>query len=162
MTQEKKMRSLIFVIIFLVIANIILLLFLIFGRKNQHRQHTRDRRSVIETFVQDKIGFNKQQMDIYENMRQADFEKRVPIFDSLKAAKSRFYEDIYNDTVPDSIINKIALAVSEKQMDVDKHMLQYFKQVRKICTAEQLPKFDSSFRDIVERITSIRLRSNKH
>ncbi|MEO6455576.1 MAG: hypothetical protein ABIN97_15960 [Ginsengibacter sp.] len=163
MPPEKKMRSFVFIIGFLVITNIALLLFLIFSGDKPHRSQTHDVRSVIESFLEDQIGFDKKQMAVYKEMRKSDFEKRVPIFDTLKSEKNKFYENIYNDSIPDSVINKWAVVVSEKQMAVDTHMLQYFKKVRHICTTEQLPKFDSSFKVIVERITSVRFKkSNNH
>jgi protein CpxP len=161
MTQEKKIRSLFIVIAFLFVTNVVLLLFLIFGKNDDRNSQHTDKRSVIETFLQDKIKFDEKQMALYKNIRNADFEKRVPIFDTLKSAKSRFYENIYNDSIPDSVINKLAEVVSEKQMVVDKHMFEYFKSIRRICTADQLPLFDSSFRDVVEKITAVKFKSKK-
>lgn len=161
MTAEKKIKSLFIVIAFLFITNVVLLLFFIFNKSDGHNSHRGEKRSIIESFLQDQIGFDEQQMASYKNMRNVDFEKRTPIFDSLTSIKNKFYENIYNDSIPDSTINKLAETVSEKQMVVDKHMLQYFKNVRRICTAGQLPKFDSSFRNIVEKITSVKYRSKK-
>lgn len=161
MTPEKKIRSLVIVIAFLFITNVLLLLFLIFNKSSHHNSHGGEKRSIIESFLQDQIGFNEQQMTAYKNMRNADFDKRVPIFDTLTSVKNKFYENIYNDSTPDSVINKLAVIVSEKQMTVDKHMLQYFKNVRRICTSAQLPKFDSSFRSVAEKITSVKFRSKK-
>ncbi len=161
MTPEKKIRSLFFVIAFLFITNILLLLFLVLNRNIENNRHKHDTRSVIEFFLQDEIGFDNKQMAVYKKMRDVDFEKRTPIFDSLKYVKNKFYENIYIDSMSDSATNELAVVVSKKQMEVDMHMLQYFKNVRKICTANQLPKFDSSFKKIVERITAVRYRSKK-
>lgn len=161
MTAEKKIKSLIITIALLIITNIVLLLFLVFSKNDTHSSHQRDTRSVIETFLEDKIGFDKQQMVLYKNIREADFEKRAPIFDTLQSAKNAFYEIIYTDSIPDSVINTLTAVINKRQMAVDNHMLQYFKDVRRICTAEQLPKFDSSFKAVVEKITAVRFRSKK-
>lgn len=160
MTPERKIRSLIFAIAFLLITNIILLLFLIFSRNNDDKPHNHDL-SIVGSFLQDSIGFDKKQMDLYQNVRKEDFEKGKAVFDSMKFAKNKFYENIYTNNVSDSVINKLALNIAEKQVAVDKHMLHHFKNLRNLCTARQLPRFDSLFNNVVEKVTSGRFRSKK-
>ncbi|MEO6330331.1 MAG: hypothetical protein ABIO55_15460 [Ginsengibacter sp.] len=152
MTPEKKIRSLIFAIVFLLITNIALLLFLVLNRDDHHKTDNRGL-NTVGTFLKDEIGFDDQQMSIYQNLRKSDFERGKPEFDSLKAAKGRFYLNIYNDTIPDSVINKLAVTIGEAQIAVDRHMLRHFKSLRRICTPAQLPKFDSSFKTVVEKVT---------
>ena len=80
----------------------------------------------------------------------------------LKSAKNKFYENIYKDSVADSVVNKLALIIGEKQMAVDLHMLQHFKNLRGLCTLQQLPKFDSLFKHVVEKITVGRLKRHNN
>lgn len=64
--------------------------------------------------------------------------------------------------MPDSLLQKSALVIGEKQVEVDLRMLQHFKNLRALCTPQQLPKFDLSFTNIVEKITSGKFRNNNH
>ena len=60
---------------------------------------------------------------------------------------------------------KEAAAISNKQAFLDVSMLQHFKNVRRLCKAEQLPKFDSLFKNVIQRFThgkSAKKRDNKH
>lgn len=158
MTQAKKIRSLIFVIAFLLITNIALLLFLLFSRNSEQNKAEPDKRSVVEVFLEDSIDFDKQQLAIYQNLRKDALEKGKPLFDSVKSAKRIFYQNIYSGNISDSVIKKLAGNIGESQIAVDKYMLQYFKSIRRICTPAQLPKFDSSFKTVVEKVTSGRSR----
>lgn len=158
---EKKIRSLILIIAFLLITNITLLLFLVSGRNSDNIATNRDL-NIVGSFLKDSIGFDKKQMDMYQHFRKADFEKGKPVFDSIRAAKNRFYENIYSDSAADSTVNKSAADISKKQMAVDMHMLQHFRNLRSICTPKQLPKFDSLFKNIVEKVTLGRLKRHSN
>jgi len=161
MTPRTKIRSLVFTIVFLFITNIVLILFLLFGKSEEVKPPTPEL-NMVGTFLKDSIGFDEKQMELYQNLRKADFRKGKPAFESLKSAKDKFYLNIYNDTIPDSVVNKLAVIIGETQIAVDKHMLQHFKNIRRICTAEQLPKFDSSFKNVVKKVTSERSRKTEH
>src|SRR5438045_698182 len=87
-------------------------------------------------------------------LKKDDFEKNKYFFEQLKSAKANFYQNIYQSDVPDSFLQKSALVIGEKQVAVDLRMLQHFKNLRALCTPQQLPKFDSLFTNIVEKITS--------
>ncbi len=87
-------------------------------------------------------------------------EKAHPLFNALRSAKDSLYNLLYTTTAtPDSIVNTRAALIGERQMKLDRQMFTHFKTVRNICTPEQLPKFDSSFKSIVQKITG-RFRRN--
>ena len=161
MTPEKKIRSLTFIIVFLLVTNIVMLLFFIFSKPAVHSSPAKDE-NLVATFLQQQIGFDEQQMDLYQKVRKNDFEKNKPAFEALKQAKNSFYQHIYSDSLPDSIINKSAAVIGKKQIDVDTKMLLHFKKVRGICTGQQRPKFDSLFKNVIAKITArkIKKRSN--
>ena len=155
--QDKKTRSLIFIIVFLLITNISLLSFFIFSGNENSNAHGKSL-NMVGTFLKDQIGFSDEQMNAYQKLKKDDFEKNKPFFDQLKSAKDSFYQNIYLSDVPDSFLQKSALVIGERQVAVDLRMLQHFKNLRDLCTPQQLPKFDLSFTNIVEKITSGKYR----
>ncbi len=159
--QDKKTKTLILIIVFLLITNIGLLCFFIFGGNENSTAHGRNL-NMVGTFLKDQIGFSDEQMNAYQKFKKDDFEKNKFFFDQLKSVKNGFYQNIYRSDVPDSILQKSALLIGEKQVAVDLRMLQHFKNLRALCTPRQLPKFDSLFTNIVEKITRGKFRNGNH
>lgn len=161
MQTVTKNRSLVSIIIILLISNIAILIFFLF-LSGDRKSHTRDNRNGIATFLQKDLGFNKQQMDEYQKLREEHVKTAAPLFDDIRSAKDSFYNLLYTDTVADSIVNKAAAVIGEKQMTLDMQMFQHLKKVRSLCTADELPKFDSLFKKVVERMTGGRFKRQQH
>jgi protein CpxP len=161
MEPVTKNRSLISIIIILLISNIAILIFFLF-LSGDRKSHPRDNKNAISTFLQKDIGFNKQQMDEYQKLREEHIKKARPLFEGIRSAKDSFYNLLYTDTVPDSVVNKAAAVIGEKQMTLDMQMFQHLKKVRTLCTPDELPKFDSLFKKVVERMTGGRFKKQQH
>ena len=58
----------------------------------------------------------------------------------------------------DSVLEKSAAMIGKNQEAVDMQMLKHFRNVRSICTERQLPKFDSLFKNVIEKFTTGRFR----
>lgn len=161
MESLTKNRSLISIIIILLISNIAILIFFLF-LSGDKRAHTRDNRNGISTFLQKDMGFNKQQMDEYQKLREEHIKKAEPLFEDIRSSKNNFYNFLYTDSTPDSVVNKAAAVIGEKQITLDMQMFQHLKKVRTLCTPDELPKFDSLFKKIVERMTGGRFKKQQH
>ncbi len=157
--QVKNTRSLVFIIIFLLLTNIIMLCFLLLSRNGNSGEHGKDL-NMVGTYLKDQVGFNEQQMNAYQKLRKDDFDHTRLLFQTVKSAKDSFYQNIYRQDVADSSLQKSAKVIGERQVTVDMQMLRHFKNIRSLCTSQQLPKFDSSFKNIVGKITSGRFRNN--
>ena len=75
-----------------------------------------------------------------------------PFFDSIHSSKDSFFNLLSFDA-SDSMVNKTAAIIGEKQVLLDLHMYRHLKNVRELCTPEQLPKFDSLFKNVVAKMT---------
>src|ERR1041385_7087941 len=107
MTQEKKIRSLTFIIAFLLVTNIVMLLFFIFSKPCTRTAPPKEENLVV-TFLKNEMAFDEQQMQLYQNIRKNDFDNARPSFEALRFAKNSFYQNIHKDNVPDSVIKKSA------------------------------------------------------
>ncbi|MEP6595858.1 MAG: hypothetical protein ABJA71_07915 [Ginsengibacter sp.] len=157
METGKKIRSLTFIIAFLLVTNIVMILFFIFSKPCRRSSPAKDE-NMVATFLQNEIGFNEKQMSLYQKLKKDDFDKARPAFEALRHAKNTFYENIYDNSIPDSVVNKSAYFIGRKQKAVDMLMLKHFKNVRNLCTEQQLPKFDSLFKNVIAKITSGKFR----
>ena len=153
MDAVTKNRSLVSIIIFLLISNITILIFFLCLSDGRKGFHGKEDRNTVSVFLQKEIGFNKQQMDEYQKLRGTHMQSVKPLFDDIRSAKESFYNLLYINNVADSTVNKAAAVIGEKQMVLDMQMFSLFKNVRNLCTPQELPKFDSLFKKVVEKMT---------
>lgn len=154
MKQTTKTKSLVTIILFLLITNIVMLIFFILLSKPADRRSRNHETNGMYTSLQNEVGFSKEQLDKYQFLRKEQMEKVKPLFNEVRNAKKDFYALIYSSNVPDSLIKADADAIAQKQKTLDMQMFSYFKNIRNICTPEQTQKFDSVIKKVVVRMVS--------
>lgn len=149
MESAKKFKALVAIIIFLVLTDVVLLIFFISHQStSDKREHSRDQNGMAMV-LEKEVGFNKNQVGQYLQLRSRQRASGRPLFDSLRKSKENFYALLEQSLVADSIINKYADKIAFTQKQLDLQMYNYFQEVRKICTPQQLPQFDSVIKKTV-------------
>lgn len=149
-----KTKSLVTIIIFLLITNVGMLLFFVFSSKpsvKREYSHEQSRGSMYNS-LQNDVGFSKDQLERYQGLRQEQKEIVKPLFGELRTAKQDFYDLLYTSNVSDSLIMADSDSIAQKQKRLDLQMFGYFKNIRNICTPDQLQKFDSTINKVVTRM----------
>lgn len=150
--KTKNTRSLIAIIVFLLLSNIALLVFFLLFDKPEKTNRSRDRNGIHE-FLKKDIGFDQKQLDAYQQLRDEHVKQIKPLFDDIRSAKDSFYALLYFDQPSDSAIKTMSSNIGEKQVMLDREVFTHFKNVRLLNRPEQLPKFDSLFKKVIEKIT---------
>ena len=158
MNNDRKLRSLGFIAGFLLLTNIIMLVF--FLGINDGKRNSQQKGNVVGSFLQKEVGFDSKQMEQYQALKKTDMDSLTPYFDSLHSAKELFYKLVTLPEVNDSVMATKLMPVGVRQMKVDEQMLVHFKKVRDLCRPDQLAKFDSSFGTVISKITSGRRKKN--
>ena len=153
MNPITKNKSLVSIIIFLLITNLAMLVFFLVLNRPVQKSRDRDQNG-MSGMLQKEVGFTKEQLDTYQALRKNQFDKVHRLFDELRKSKTDFYNLIYTPQVSDSSVNKAADLIAEKQKTLDLQMLNHFKTVRNICTADQLQKFDTTIKKVIVRLIS--------
>ncbi len=154
MDSVTKNKSLVSIIIFLLITNIAMLVFfLVLNKPPQKVVRARDQNG-MSGMLQKEVGFSKDQIDTYLSLRKSQMDTIHVLFDDLRKSKMDFYDLIYTSQISDSSLNKAADIIAERQKSLDLYMFNHFKQVRNICTPDQLQKFDSTIKKVLIRMTS--------
>ena len=151
MTATAKNKSLVAVIIFLLITNIAMLVFLLFF--NTPGKRMRGKEDGISTFLKKEVQFDEKQMDAYKTLKEKHIQSLKPVFEEMRTAKDSFYNLLYQAETNDSLVAGKAAAISSKQAFLDVSMLKHFKNVRQLSKPEQLPQFDSLFKTVIQRFT---------
>lgn len=142
--NQSKNKGLIFLVIFLLLTNIAMLVYFTGIKKPGSRAKARgERQGPVTGLLQNEIGFDKQQMTIFDSLKLQHRLAIKPLFDALGKSKDNFYQLIGQASVSDSVLKAAAADIGEKQSALDLQFYQNFLSIRKICTPEQQVKFDS-------------------
>lgn len=141
--NNSRNKVLIFFIAVLLLTNIGMLFYFIGGRGPGRGSHGDRKSGPVTSLLQNEIGFDKQQMDTFDSLKQQHRAAIKPLFDDLGKSKDSFYLFIGNPSVSDSALKSAADAIGKKQAALDLQFYQNFQSIRKICTPEQQIKFDS-------------------
>lgn len=104
--------------------------------------------------LRNTVGFTPQQMSVYESKRDRFWTSVRQQFDSIRDTKIKFYHLMYDPSVPDSVLQSRANDIGTQQRNLDLFVVRHFKDIRKLCTHEQLPKYDSLLPALIERMTA--------
>jgi len=153
MTTSGKTKILISIIAVLLVVNLGMLIFFLSKHQPSTGMHEQKPRYSLTAVLEKEVGFDKQQLDQFEQMRDKHHQQIKPLFDSLRIAKDRFYVLLNQPRVSDSTLKAAARKIGERQEILDLQVFQQFRELKSLCREEQLPKFDSVLNRIVKRIS---------
>jgi len=150
---NKQNRSKVFLLIIgiLLIANIVMLSFFIMKKDSGKPERRPDRKAMIADFLKKEIGFNETQLKQYDTLSDKHREGIKKMFDSLKSSKDNQFKQLTAGNFSDSVMNSIADQSAASQRVMELQMFNHLKNIRMLCTTEQLPKFDSLFVKVLNR-----------
>jgi hypothetical protein len=76
--------------------------------------------------------------------------------DSIRNAKKRFFDLLNQAETTDSMLITRSNEIAEMQKKLDLVTFRHFQKVRAICRPDQLQKFDTVIKEIVNRMTLFR------
>jgi len=147
MSTQVKSKLYLLIIGILLITNIAMLFFFLGDKDGGKKGGGRgpDRGAMMKDFLKTDIGFNDQQLQQYDTLSKQHKDNMKAQFDSLRSNKEEQFKELGSKGFSDSAIFDMINKSSERQKVMELQMLNHFAAIRKICTAEQQPKFDSLF-----------------
>ena len=147
MSTQTKSKLYLLIIGILLITNIAMLFFFM-GNKDEGRRggsRGNDRGAMMRDFLQKEIGFNDTQLQQYDTLSKQRKEKMKADMEALKNNKEMQFKELGTKGFTDSAIAIAINQSAENQKMMELQMMNHFATIRKICTSEQQPKFDSLF-----------------
>ena len=135
-------------VVFLLLTNIALVIFMLNKKSQGDKRHGRV--DPFEVMVKE-LKMTEQQQKEYKLQKDEHFKNIKPLFDSVRIAKTDFFALTKKQNISDSVVNLYSLRISEKQSTIDKLTFAHFKRVRNLFTAEQQPKFDEFIEKMMQR-----------
>ena len=146
MSSSSKTKVLVTAVVFLLLTNIAMLVFFLCCKGPGGKRDGRGGRdAMMRTFLQKDIGFNDQQLVQYDELSKTHKENVKPSFDAMRNNREQELKQLSADGFNDSAIQVAADKSASMQKDIVKNMFLHFRDIRKLCTPEQQPRFDSLF-----------------
>jgi periplasmic protein CpxP/Spy len=151
MDQFSGNKILLTIIAILLITNLVMLILFL---RIKHSEPPQSKRLGFSEKLKKQVGFTPQQMSVYEPRRTAFWKRIRERRDEIKKTKEDFYQQLYDPSIPDSVIEARAETIGKQQKELDLQVIRHFRDIRRLCTQEQLPKYDSLLPPLIERMTA--------
>ncbi|HVT84804.1 MAG TPA: periplasmic heavy metal sensor [Chitinophagaceae bacterium] len=148
MTSPRS-KILVLIIVVLLISNIALLGFMFFGKKGERKQPERGKS--FSDYFEKQLGFTPEQSAKFHQLRDQHFENIRPLLKEVRKAKDSLFSIMRLPEVPDSVLEKAAEDLAQKEKAQELQSFRHFRKVRELCTDEQKPKFDTLISRIINR-----------
>lgn len=144
-------KTLLIIIVVLLLANVAMLfMFVLPSGKKSFREKRSEADSGMSATLREKVGFTQKQIADYLELRSKQRPVLKDQFANLRATKEQFYLTIYTGNDSNAALYGDTLAMRQK--NVDSTMRMYFINIRKLCSQEQLPAFDTVMKKMVWRM----------
>lgn len=160
MTRPARQKWLLVLVGILLVTNIITLAIL-WSTKKSDKDNARQQRPRMGQFIVDQMKFDSVQEKAYWIMRDSMVNNQRPVWDSIRAARKRFYDLVNQQITNDSLLQARAEEITGHQQKLDLITLHHFQNVRTLCRPDQVQKFDTVIQEIVNRMTPQRRPNNK-
>jgi hypothetical protein len=151
MNQLSRNKILVSIIAILLITNLAMLVMFFRVCKPAHAEI---KKPGFTERLKTEVGFTPEQMAVFEPKKKAFWNIMKNRFEEIKKTKESFYHQMYDPTISDSTLQLKAEVIGNQQKELDLQVIRHFREVRKMCSPEQLPKYDSLLPLIIERMTA--------
>lgn len=143
-------KSLSIALIILLLMNIVLVVFIWKGNKNNPPKRSSGANSSLE-ILDRELQLSDSQKTAYQNLRNEYSSISKPVFDSIRELRKSFLEMIKDSGLNDSSLSDYSIRVAAKQAAIDRMSLEHFRKVRALFKDDQLRKYDSFIRKAMLR-----------
>ena len=145
MSTTSKTRALVAAVIFLLLTNIAVLVFFLCCKGPGRKQFHGGRDGVMKEFLQKEVGFSASQISLYDSLSKKNRENIRKRFDDMRNIKMEQFKQLGRNGFSDTAMSKAASESAEMQGKMELNLIMQIDDIRKLCTPDQLPKFDSGF-----------------
>ena len=107
-------------------------------------------------FMVDQMKFDTVQAAAYWKLRDSLVTIQRPVMDSIRNAKLSFFDLLNQPHINDSMLVARSNEIAYLQKRLDLLTFRHFQNVRALCRPDQLQKFDTVIKEIVNRMTPFR------
>jgi periplasmic protein CpxP/Spy len=144
MSTTSRNKNLIFIIAALLLTNIAVLVYFLWIKEPAPKPRDNRGGNGMTEMFQNEVGFTNEQIEQYKIMKEEQRATIRPMFDGMRKAKDSLWRLMSDTTVSDSVLNRAADAIAQKQKALDLQTFKHFQRLRAICKPDQLAKYDTA------------------
>jgi Spy/CpxP family protein refolding chaperone len=160
MKSQSKNRLWVLITIILLLANIGLLAYIVWGKQPGKKQGS-ERGKFMSSYLKNELGFDNNQMARFDSLRNIQKENSKKVFEQMQALKSRNLKDLGEAGFSDSAILRAASSSAQEQQALEVQMLSNLRDIRELCTPAQKQKFDTGFYRAMARVKDMKKKNEK-
>lgn len=141
-------RSLIRIIIILVILNFSLLVFVLWKELWQPNPQDRPTHEKVAEILRTELQLSDDQVNEFERIRKEFFIKEKRLESAIRNARDSMNIEMFNKHINEERVKSLAKNISLNEFNMEMLRLEQAKQLKTICTSEQLEKFESLVQEI--------------
>ncbi|MEJ7586011.1 MAG: hypothetical protein WKI04_00480 [Ferruginibacter sp.] len=149
------------IIAILLIANIAMLAFFLQKKTLGNQAAPQDKKAFIVALLKEEVGFSKDQLVKYDTLSNRHREKIGRLYDNIRNNKTVQFKKLAAVNFNDSAISELAEQSTASQRVIETNMFNHIKNIRMLCTPEQLSRFDAVFFKIFNWKEEARKKSGK-
>ena len=149
--KNSSAKILTIAVILLLLVNIAMVVLMLKWRNN-HRPHGFGGKGGPMEMMVKELNMTDQQQKEFQQLRDEHFKTIRPLFDSVRAAKTAFFNLVKEPNVSDSILNAYSQRIAERQSVIDKLTFAHFRRVRTLFSGDQQKKFDEFVQKMMQRV----------
>jgi len=146
-----KQNKLLFkLIIFLVLMNVAIVVFLVVPKPPEQFDGRRPDRNINEIFgvLKDELQLTPKQIEQLKTLREDFFMKESKLRKIIKSQRDSMNELMFNAQTDTVLVKSIAKRVSENEFKMEMLRFEQAKTLKTICTPAQMKKFEVLVIDI--------------
>lgn len=149
MSLHPQNRTLIFILIALLAANLIFMgtQFFMKGKRSGNNE----RKGMLTDFLKEEVKFSGAQMVAYDSLRMHHREEGKSSFEEMRNKKREMFKSLGQSQFADTAIAAAAEVSAQNQRAMETRFLNNLKEIRNIGTPGQRAIFDTGFYRSFER-----------
>lgn len=100
----------------------------------------------------EELKLNTDQINQFEKLKESHRASVRELNDKGREIRHAYFELLKNDEVDQKQVDELSNAISANQKEIEKVTFDHFKEVRKICNADQKKRFDEIIGDILRHM----------
>jgi hypothetical protein len=146
---QKKFTTRIIVVLF--VLNLSLMGLLVWKKVKQHEPYLYPKNESykdVSGILKKELQLNDRQVLAFERIRTDYYQKEIILKQHIKDAKDAMNEEMFNRITDDSKVEKLACSISEDEYKMELIRFQQAKELKAVCTKEQLAQFEKLVKEI--------------
>lgn len=149
--QKKLLVRLVFILAILNLAIIGILVWKDFRHHPPHPpHHGREGFRDVSGLIEKELQLSPKQVEQFNTLRTSYFEKERELHELIHSQRDSMNEQMFNINTNEELVKAIAMRVTQNEYQMELLRIGQAKELKKLCTPQQLEKFESLIVEIRE------------